>query len=147
MAKFRDADGREWAVRLTLGALPRLKDAGLDLSAAVQAGALDIGGLDDPDTLGRVLWVLLEPQAEKAGYTPERLAGAMDGPAIYAARLAFAEALADFSHPPEVAAALRRRIPAAAETAQRRLIAALETETATDSPATGSSGGGGSSPG
>lgn len=142
MAKFTDADGREWAVRLTLGLLPRLKDAGLDLTATVKAGSLDIGGLEDPDTLGRVLWTLVERQAEKAGVTPEQLAEAMDGPTLYAFRLAFAEALADFSHPPEVAAELRRAIPAAAEQHQRTMLARLTAPTPT-----GSSGGGGSSPG
>lgn len=139
MAKFKDADGREWELRITMGLLPRLKAAGLDIAETVKAGSLDVAWMRDVDLLGKVLWVLVERQAEKLGVTPEQLADGIDGPTLYALSLAYAEALADFSHAPEVAAELRRSIHIRAEQTQRKAASDLRT-------LIGSTDGDGSSP-
>lgn len=127
MATFKDTQGREWELRLTMGMLPRLKAAGLDLAETVREGRLEVEWMRDVDLLGKVLWVLVERQAEKLGVSPEQLADAIDGPTLFALSLAYAEALADFSHAPEVAAELRRSIHIRAERTQRTAAESLRT--------------------
>ena len=129
---FTDASGKTWELRLTIGLLPKLREAGFTVG--------DLGGpngwqaLDDPEQLGRVLWLMVQPQAEKSGVTPEGFADGFDGPAIFAATDALMGAVADFTRPPTVAAALKTRLPAVREKAAARMAARLLAEPIPDLP-------------
>lgn len=150
MATFKDRHGREWRVELTLGNLPHLRAAGFDVGKVVKnPDALDC--LDDPETLGRVLWKFCEGQAEARKLTPEEFADGFDGPTVHAAGDAIVEALADFSQRPGVAKAIKDRLPAARAKLETALIGAWEAtlQTApglTTTTPTGSSDRGGNSP-
>lgn len=150
MATFNDSTGREWDVRLSLAALPRLREAGLNISLATRdPRAFRV--LEDPDVLGRVLWVLLGAQAEARGLTPETFAAAFDGPAIYSFHDALEVAIVDFTLPPKAAARTKERLPgvkaraeaAALDRIDRALAGAPMAEIPTPS---GSNDGGGNSP-
>jgi hypothetical protein len=123
---FRDGEGRTWSVRITIGLLPKLREAGFAVGDLKGADGWE--GLADPERLGRVLWVLVGEQAEKAGLTPEAFADGIDGPAIYAAHDAIMGAVADFTRPPAVAQAIKTRLPAVRAKAETTLAARLAAE-------------------
>jgi len=126
MTTFKDTAGRTWEVRITLGLLPRLRAAGLPIKRGATLGQT-VGPLDDPDTLGQVLWAFCERQAEKDGVTPEQFAEGMDGPAISAAVGAVAGAITDFFQPPATAAAMRERLTAAMTEQDQTRAAAIRS--------------------
>jgi hypothetical protein len=130
MARFTDADGREWPVRFTIGMMPRLRDAGLDLNA-VAADPDKLGALDNPETLLAVLWVCVEKHAN--GITREQFADALDGPSRFAAADAVLEAFLDFCQRPAVATVMKERLPGA-------MARAEATMTATPDGSNGSAG-------
>jgi hypothetical protein len=137
MATFTDADGREWTLRITLGRVPKLREAGFDVDKLDDERA-GFAALASPEPLGKVLWALCERQAEARTLTPEGFADGFDGPALFRAQDALMEAVADFTQRPTVAAAYKRRLAAANQATEGRAIAALA--------GTGSSGSAGSSP-
>lgn len=110
MARFTDCEGREWELRITRGHLAKLREAGFDLNAAAKDPAA-FSALDDPETFGRVLWVLCERQAAARDLTPEEFAGGLDGPASFSALDALEAAYLDFSFRPAVAASLKAKLP------------------------------------
>src|SRR5437879_3886776 len=121
---FTDTEGRGWSLRITLGDLPALKAEGFNPSLALKdLSAFDT--INSPETFGRGLWVLVEPQAAKAGVSPEQFAQAVDGPTLAAAGDALLGALADFSQRPAVAAAMKNRLPDATAKAEAELIRLL----------------------
>lgn len=140
MAKFTDAEGREWDLRITLGLLPRLRAAGLNLSLAAKDPD-EFKALDDPETLGRVLWTFCESQAAARGVDHESFAAGFDGPAVHAFYGALEVALVDFTLPPAAAARARERLPAVRARAEAEMAAAV------DRTLSASNGTGGNSPG
>lgn len=92
MHSFKAA-GREWAVALTVSTFARVRD-----KADFDMGGRDfqrvLGALDDQVLFGRVLWAVVEPQAN--GLTADQFLDALDGDALEAAYTAFVEAYIDF---------------------------------------------------
>lgn len=137
MATFTDKAGRAWEVEVLVGLLPKLREAGFDVAkAGTDPRAFE--SLGDPDTFGRVLWVLVGPQAEPRGVDADGLLMALNGPRYFAAVDAVVEAVTDFSHRPAVASALKERLPAVMRAAEEKAIAAIRS---------GSTASAGSSPG
>lgn len=146
-ASFTDTAGRVWPLRLTLGLLPRLKSLGVDVSFAT--GSVDKvveAAFRDPETVGRVLWLLVEPLAAQRGVTPEQLADAMDGPTLAAAVDAFAGAVVAFTHRPTVAPAVMDLYAATQARAEAAAAARVARLAADPGPPSTSSGSAGSSP-
>jgi hypothetical protein len=147
MATFRDADNREWKLRLTVGLLGDVKrDADVDLGAAIKTPQSMAEILyADPANLVRVLWVMVEKQAREAGVTPEEFGHAFDGEAIERAGEALLEAVADFFPRSAIARKIRSELPKLLEAADREMIAKLEA--VTNSTSSGSGGNSGESSG
>lgn len=125
MAKFTDALNRSWELRITVADLPRLRSVGLDLNAAIR-DPKKFAPLNDPETVGRVLWVLCEAQADRAAITPEAFAAGFDGPALFAALDAFEEAVTDFSQPPTLASEIKARAPGVRAAQEAKAIRRLD---------------------
>lgn len=140
MAKFVDQLGREWVLKIDVPMLPRLREAGFNVGRAVR-DPKELEALDDPELLGKVLWVLVEVQAAKASVDPEGFAAGFDGPTIFAAIDAFSEAIVDFSQRPAVATAIKAKLPAVIAKLEQAAVAKIEAMTsgsnaiATNSPA------------
>lgn len=98
MAKFKDADGREWILRITVGGFEQLRDRlDIDLYQLVDGR---MGGLSallrDPVRLASACWVLCAEQAEAANCDRPAFFDAIWGEALGAAAEAFMEAMVDF---------------------------------------------------
>lgn len=100
MAKFRDAGGKDWTVRVTVGRLQALKDeCGIDLRDALKVEGNTVAeALGDPFRAGQLLWVLCGDDAEQAGLTQERFFDLFDGDVYRAAVEAVWAATFDFFH-------------------------------------------------
>jgi hypothetical protein len=112
VAKFTDGKGRDWRLELDVSMLPRLRtDASFELGEAAAAGDR-FGELlfGRPETVARVLWVLVEADAVAVGVTPEHFAAGLNGPALGRAAAAFMEAVLDFFHPGR-AEPMKARLP------------------------------------
>jgi hypothetical protein len=114
LSKFKDADGKEWEVRVTVGHLRPLRELGMDLKEFVKEGA-EAGLADllfgDPERFGQIMWVLCGAQAEKVGLTPEDFACRLDGESLDRAAVALVEGVVGFFRPgtgAKVAAVVRR---------------------------------------
>lgn len=139
MPKFKDCLGREWEIKLTLADLPRLREAGLNLSMAIKDGStLDV--LDDLEKRGQILWLLCEKQAESKKIDEREFALGFDGPAQSDAIDAFLKAFVNFSQRPTVAEAVNKKLSALVMDTERKAIQKIET-------GSGLSASGGSTPG
>ena len=139
MSKFRDAEGREWKLSLTVGMVTRLRtDAGFELGKASSADRLGEMLFANPETVARVLWVMIERQAEPLGVTPEAFADGLDGPTIEAASTAILEAIIDFFHRAQPAAAMKNKLPEVLGKMDQRITAAMTA--AMDSPSSDNAG-------
>lgn len=127
MARFKDRTGEEWEIGFDLPMIPKVRAAGFDLNK-IGRDPKELDALDDPEKLGAVLWELCEVQAEKRNLSPEQFAQRFDGPAIWAARDAVMEAIADFSQRPTVAAAIKTRLPGVMSKIEQAVIARWESE-------------------
>lgn len=119
MARFADKTGREWELEFTVGMIPRLREAGLDLEKA-ETDETAAGVLFDLKTFGAVLWILVEEQAAGRSVTPEEFMKGINGPARFAAVEAMQAAYADFTQPPTVAKRINAKLPGVMETAYQR---------------------------
>lgn len=128
MPTFTDKAGRGWAVDLTVGHLPRLRELGFELGK-ILAQPDKLGDLlvADPEKLVAAVWLLAEEQADKAGVTPEQFAAGFDGPALERAVEALIGAAVDFFPRSRVATAMRGRLTAALEQADREMIKAMQS--------------------
>ena len=101
MARFKDCEGKEWDVRILTGHLrPLREEFGIDLRDALKPEENSLAeALGDPEKFGQVLWVLVQPQAEAAGITPEAFAFRFDGEALESAGTALFKAVWDFFRP------------------------------------------------
>lgn len=138
MTRFKDFLGREWSLRLTVGALGQVRrETGADLGQAMRSDqALADLLFGDPATLVSVLWVLVADQAREV--TPESFANGFDGPALERATEALLAAVADFFPRSKVGAALRASLGRTLERMDQAVIERL---------AQASSNSAGSSPG
>lgn len=101
MRTFRDRDGREWQIDLTLGALMRIKaSTGLDMLdlQPSKAGRVDVFDRlsTDPVTLADTLCAICRPQLDARSLTDSQFADALGGEAIDTALIALIEEWADF---------------------------------------------------
>lgn len=101
---FKDAEGREWQLKLNVGSLTRARDlADVKLGDGVELARI----ADDPALFGRVLYALLKPQIDEKGISPEDFAEAFDGDVVQAATEALMEEICLFT-PPAKRAMLRK---------------------------------------
>jgi hypothetical protein len=154
MRAFRDANGKEWVLRIDAHHAKRVKTLlGVGLFGLVAKGwegAAEL--LGDPVAFVDVLYLLCKDEADGRKMSDEDFGRAMDGSALAAAADAFVEELIDF-FPPAKRPLLRKQAALARgleETAVARVMAAMEQMTP-DSILKGlserSSGGSGSAPG
>lgn len=135
MRKFKDRNGREWSIDLTIGAVARVRKESvkrfdlLDPSSAVDGEKLSTVLDEDLATVFEVLWHIVEPQAVAAGITAEQFGESMAADCIIAAQAAlFAEWLDFFRavQRPDLATALDMMT-----TARARLAKAVAAKMAT----------------
>lgn len=110
MQTFADRFGRSWSIEITVAEAKRVRDRlGLKLYDLVEDKFSGLSNLlRDPVTLIDVIYVLCQPQIEKAGLTDEQFGAGMAGESIGKAGEAFVEAYLDFFQDPRVSATLRR---------------------------------------
>lgn len=96
MKTFKDSEGREWRVAVTVTAVKRVRDiAGVDL-LGVADGKLLEDLINDPVKLVDTVYALCEPQAQERGVSDAQFGEAMAGEAIDAATEALLEGLVGF---------------------------------------------------
>lgn len=94
MAKFTDNQDRPWVLRITTGAIQKIRHH-LDIDLADLTGKVE-KQLEDEVTLVNVLWLLVEDEAKSRGVSDVQFGEALVGDAIDAATLALLEAKVDF---------------------------------------------------
>jgi hypothetical protein len=98
MATFRDGNGREWHINVTVADVKRVKEqTGLLLTSLIENQLTPLAQLlADPVALVDTVWVLVEPQAKAAGLTDEQFGQSLSGDSLEQMAAAFMEALTDF---------------------------------------------------
>jgi hypothetical protein len=97
MRTFKDSAGSEWKLHLTVGALKRIKTAGVDLCAMLEGNPpLMVRLQDDGVLLADVVWSWIEPQTKDSAVTRDKFDLALDSACIGALHKAFWEELSDF---------------------------------------------------
>ena len=98
MGVFKDNEGREWKVKVTVGAVERVKDrTGVDLGHALDDGMKLLGELSaNPGRRVAVLYAVCEPQIEARGLSPEEFADCFSGDCVEESWNVFLDSLADF---------------------------------------------------
>lgn len=98
MRTFKDNEGREWTVRVTVDAVKRVRSlCEVDLLAVVSdQGKLLDRLVDDPVLLCDVIYAVCRPEAEKREVSDEAFGRSMAGDAIDVATQSLLEELADF---------------------------------------------------
>jgi hypothetical protein len=132
MTTFKDTAGRDWSLRITVGSLPKLRETGLDLNKVRQGDGSGFEALGDPETLGRLVWLLCKSQAEAANVSEEQFTEALDGPTVADATQALLGAIVDFTRRPEVAKAMKAKLPAVMEKQDRTAIKMIEALSVSD---------------
>jgi hypothetical protein len=132
MAVFKDSEGREWELRLTVGALRAVRErTGVELGKVI-ASEKGIAELlfGNPETFATVLWVLIEKQVlnyrdkDGKGISEQDLAESLDGPTNERVVEAMMGAIADFSPRSSIGKAIKERLPKLLE----RMDQSLTTE-------------------
>lgn len=127
MHSFIDSAGRNWTVRVDVGAVKRVRTVlGIDLMQVGEKRTSDgrkPGVLErlssDPVLLVDVIYVLCEEQAKRLGVSDEEFGRAMLGDALDGAVKAMLGAVVDFFPNPRERAALKRVLTAAEMAAER----------------------------
>lgn len=98
MKTFKDNQGRQWQVSVTVGSVKRVRgEVEVDLLKLGDGDKNLIGRLTgDPCLLVDVLYSLCRPQADALGVTADQFADAMAGDAVEAATMALLGDIADF---------------------------------------------------
>ena len=99
MASFKDINGRQWSIVMTVGTVKRVREllAGVDLFALDQGDPpLCVRLTTDIAFLVDVLYAICKPQADEAGVSDLEFGELMGGEAVLQAQAAFTEALIDF---------------------------------------------------
>jgi hypothetical protein len=100
MKLFKDSLGREWKLDGNFTSYGRVRDyTGVKLYDIATENRESLVQLTDPLTLGKVLWAMVEPQAEEAGITPEEFGEGFSGDAVTAAYDALIDEMVFFCHP------------------------------------------------
>jgi hypothetical protein len=100
LPRFKDAENREWTLRLTTGRNRVILDTcGIDFGQ-IHDGKVFFDLQTSDDKLAQVLWILCEKQAESRRVTPEDFADSLDGDALDSAMEALIEATILFTRRP-----------------------------------------------
>lgn len=93
---FKDSEGREWHVRMTVAAVDRILElCKVDLYEEDGWGKV----LKDPRVACAVLGAVLMPAIEQRGVTMEQFRDSLDGDAAFAGIAALHEAIVNFTQP------------------------------------------------
>ena len=98
MATFRDTNGRDWHVALTVADIKRVQQlTGVLLTSLVEDKLVPLAELiGDPVRLVDTLYAIVQPQADAAGVTDEQFGRSLGGDSLEQAANAFVEGLLDF---------------------------------------------------
>lgn len=114
MRTFKDNQGREWTVEITVAAIKRVRGlAGVDLMEVLEGSNGLIEKLvRDPVLLCDVIYAACKPQADERQVSDEAFGASMAGDAIEHATAALLEELVDFCPSPRDRANLGRVLKA-----------------------------------
>ena len=114
MRTFKDNQGREWTVEITVAAIKRVRGlAGIDLMEVLEGSNGLIEKLvRDPVLLCDVIYAACKPQADERQVSDEAFGASMAGDAIEHATAALLEELVDFCPSPRDRANLGRVLKA-----------------------------------
>ena len=117
MRTFKDNQGREWTVEITVAAIKRVRGlAGVDLMEVLEGSNGLIERLvRDPVLLCDVIYAACKPQADERQVSDEMFGASMAGDAIEHATAALLEELVDFCPSPRDRANLGRVLKATRE--------------------------------
>lgn len=117
MHTFKDNQGREWTVEITVAAIKRVRGlAGVDLMEVLEGSNGLIEKLvRDPVLLCDVIYAACKPQADERQISDEAFGASMAGDAIEHATAALLEELVDFCPSPRDRANLGRVLKATRE--------------------------------
>ncbi len=117
MRTFKDNQGREWTVEITVAAIKRVRGlAGVDLMEVLEGSNGLIEKLvRDPVLLCDVIYAACKPQADERQITDEAFGASMAGDAIEHATAALLKELVDFCPSPRDRANLGRVLKATRE--------------------------------
>jgi hypothetical protein len=117
MRTFKDNQGREWTVEITVAAIKRVRGlAGVDLMEVLEGSNGLIERLvRDPVLLCDVIYAACKPQADERQVSDEAFGASMAGDAIEHATAALLEELVDFCPSPRDRANLGRVLMATRE--------------------------------
>lgn len=134
-SRFTDETGREWKLRLTVGAVADVKrETGVNLALTAKDNDwVELLFGEDRGRFVSVLWVLCDEQATAINVGPEDFAHLFDAATLEAAGVALANAIVDFFPRSRIAAAIRERLPALLEEADRKAVEAIKKATSTPS--------------
>jgi len=98
MATFRDTNGRDWHIALTVADIKRVQQlTGVLLTSLVEEKLVPLAELiGDPVRLVDTLYAIVQPQADAAGVTDEQFGRSLGGDSLEQAANAFVEGLLDF---------------------------------------------------
>lgn len=130
MAKFIDKKGREWEVDITFGDLEKIKDVcGVDLTLGIDAAQLAQTVFGNPASFGKMMFVLVEDQANEKGVSPEEFAKGFNLATIESATAAFLESFTNFFlRSPAAAAKAIEKLGKAREMASNAATELMEAE-------------------
>jgi len=94
---FKDADGREWTVKVTVDVIERVREIDVDLGDLTTATIKRLA-MDDV-LLVRTLWLICEQQADARSISPGQFGEAMVGEPLETAFDALRGSLEDFFPP------------------------------------------------
>lgn len=125
---FRDAAGRSWSIRLTLGLIETVLDETTVDLIPDNCNVTNLTSLlFDPRKLSRVLWSCVAPQSQAEGVTVQEFREAMDGDALSQGWNALIEAVLFFtrSRSEPLAAAIEEAIETAMKIVEQGTAAAI----------------------
>ena len=100
MKLFKDSLGREWKLDANFTSYGRVRDyTGVKLYDIATESRDSLVQLTDPLTLGKVLWAMVEPQAEDMGVSPEEFDEGFRGDVVHEAYSALIDEMVFFCHP------------------------------------------------
>lgn len=126
MKVFKDRQGKQWEISITVGTIKRVKDIlGINLLDAVSTDLLDTIRTD-PVFLCDLLYAICKPQADRDGVTDIDFGEGLAGDSIADATDAFLSELVDFF--PQSQRNLLRKALAKVEQAEKQMTETLDQQ-------------------
>jgi len=132
VASFRDAQGREWVIKIDVGVMLDVQErTGLDLPVLMKSDER-IADLifGDATATARALWVLCEEQAKERHLNERNFMRLFDGNTLQEATKALLVSVANFSPRSKIGAAMATMTTEVLEALDRKAIAALNVKKA-----------------